>query len=510
MSTISVRSAAPLQGVGMQERWIVLATLLIVALVTRFSYFGNPEYHVDEEFYFLVAQRMWQGDLPFVDIWDRKPIGLFLIYGALWPLRHGDMLAVQIAGLGFSVATGYVLWQIARRQLPALLASLPGTLYLLWMPVFGGANGQSPVFYNLFMALAARLLLEMGDHEAASTAFRRKGLLAMLLVGLAIQVKYVAVVEGAFFGLYLVGLALARGMPVARVVRLGAAGALCVFGPTIAALGVYAALGHADAFVFANFQSIFLRARLAEPYLQKLTTYIVLMGLPLFVVSLGAVLKVASGLGSAGRMAGRDRLFLIGWSLAAFGGFISVGNFYDHYALPLLPPLLALCACLFEAAIPTFILVLLLGAWPVHWAPRTSMQIMKDSRETVFGLAEAMRPYLPHGGLFIYDGPSFLYVAADAKPLTRFAYPDHLSNLVEQTALGIDTGKEMARILAARPAVIVTSDRGIIPRWNMATRPQLLAALTRDYREIARGKEGRGYRSYIVNVRRDLLADQAD
>jgi hypothetical protein len=126
------------------------------------------------------------------------------------------------------------------------------------------------------------------------------------------------------------------------------------------------------------------------------------------------------------------------------------------------------------------------------------------SRATISALTQEIRPYLKHGKLFVYDGPSFLYVSTGADIPTPYAYPDHLSNLVEQNALGIDTGREMQRIIAARPAVIVTSDKGLIPLWNMTTRRQVNAALARDYVEIDRRLGAWSRRYYIVNVRRDL------
>ncbi len=57
-----------------------LLILLAVAILARALTFGNPVVHVDEEFYFFTGHSMWQGAWPFVDVWDRKPVGLFLLY----------------------------------------------------------------------------------------------------------------------------------------------------------------------------------------------------------------------------------------------------------------------------------------------------------------------------------------------------------------------------------------------------------------------------------------------
>ena len=67
-----------LAGVALKPvgRWALLGLLL------RGATLGYPIIHIDEQFYLLVGDRMLHGAVPFVDIWDRKPIGLFLIYAA--------------------------------------------------------------------------------------------------------------------------------------------------------------------------------------------------------------------------------------------------------------------------------------------------------------------------------------------------------------------------------------------------------------------------------------------
>ena len=62
-------------------RWgFRLMVLLAVALAARAITFGNPLVHVDEQYYFVVGDAWRHGAIPYVDVWDRKPIGLFLIY----------------------------------------------------------------------------------------------------------------------------------------------------------------------------------------------------------------------------------------------------------------------------------------------------------------------------------------------------------------------------------------------------------------------------------------------
>ena len=44
------------------------AILTAVAVAARAGTFGNPNIHVDEQFYLYVARRMLEGARPFVDV----------------------------------------------------------------------------------------------------------------------------------------------------------------------------------------------------------------------------------------------------------------------------------------------------------------------------------------------------------------------------------------------------------------------------------------------------------
>ena len=66
-----------------RTHWAVFV-ILLVAVATRSATFGNPLVDMDDQFYWLVGRSWWDGHWPIVDIWDRKPVGLFLIYGAIW------------------------------------------------------------------------------------------------------------------------------------------------------------------------------------------------------------------------------------------------------------------------------------------------------------------------------------------------------------------------------------------------------------------------------------------
>ena len=130
---------------------------MAVAIAARAVTFGSPVVHVDEPFYLTVADMMRHGAIPYVDVWDRKPVGLFLLYwtAAIWGLPASLYVYQAMAGASV-VATAWLGTSLAERagwRAGALPAAL---LYILWLDLADGQGGQTPVFYNLLMAGAAQ------------------------------------------------------------------------------------------------------------------------------------------------------------------------------------------------------------------------------------------------------------------------------------------------------------------------------------------------------------------
>lgn len=195
---------------GDRRAWtIVLAVILIATFAIRATHFGNPSMHVDEDFYLLVGDRMLhQGALPYVDIWDRKPIGIFLIYAAIRLLGGAGFVQYQVVATLFAAATAFVIARIAARFTTLFASTVAGLCYILWIGLFGGEGGQTPTFYNLFTAVAALLTMKAALADPVDLGLiRRNGAIVMLIVGVAMQIKYNVMFEGIFFALTLLWVA---------------------------------------------------------------------------------------------------------------------------------------------------------------------------------------------------------------------------------------------------------------------------------------------------------------
>lgn len=474
-----------LRGPGSTGAWIDGAILLLIALLTRVQVLGNPLVGFDEQFYLLVGERMLHGAIPYVDLFDRKPIGLFAIYAGAAASGIEPFLAYKLLALVFAWLTA---WTIAAMARPAgrFGALAAGAAYLVWLPFAEGEGGQAPVFYNLPMALAGWLAWRALDTRDKAGS---RGAGAMALAGLAVQIKPTVVIEVAWLAIAM----LPRLRAERRLPWLVAWAALLVAPTALVALW-YARLGQFDAWTFATVTSQF--GRRPDPFGARIVGLAGIAGILL--------LPLAAGWLACRAGPPAWRRFFTGWTIAALVAMLAVGSFLSpHYLLPVLVPLLVRGAPAManhgRAAMIGLGAFALLGQVVLH-----AVYTGKGTRADAMALAAAARPN--SGCLYVYDGPPATYLLTGACLATRWPFPGHLATLSEASAraIGTDPVTELRAILGRKPEVILDT----APAYslhNPATRAVLQAALDRDYRLAASLRVGQ--RQRLVWRRRDTVCD---
>lgn len=472
---------APWGSVERAGVWLPLGLILLAAVAIRYPNYANPAVDFDETFYLLTGDRMLGGALPFVDIWDRKPVGLFLIYAAIRTLGGTGIAEYQVMATLFAAATGWVIYATSRRWTGRWAAVAAAVVYLLHMRLFMSAAGQSETFFNLFLAGAGWLAMRANDTEDRPRIFQL-GCGATLLLGLAIQIKYMIVPQCLFFGGFFLWRLHAAGSPLATIVTRALFFALIGLAPTVAAASYYASVGELDAFVQANFLSIFSRGALDAKALNYTALYVIAGSAPIVVC---AAVTLVKGLRRRDPVPTRDVALLAGWFVASLVGFFMIGNIYIHYFAPALVPLCLLAAPLMRRLAPGAMIFILLANWAGQLSAYPNLGVTDRNRKGMAAITRAVAPHIGTRCLYVYDGPSSAYLLTHSCLPTRFVYPDHLNNAMEADALGIDTVAEVRRILETRPGAILIANRPVVPLWNPGTLRLVREALARDYIRIA-------------------------
>ncbi|MGN7997366.1 ArnT family glycosyltransferase [Sphingomonas sp. 22176] len=429
-------------------RWLVL---LVAAALVRSPTFGNPLVHVDEEFYFVTAQHMLHGALPFVDIFDRKPVGLFLLYVPAAALGFPwGILAYQLMALASVVLTAVMIARLADRAGWHRGATPAALLYIFMLNIADGQGGQAPIFYNLMMIGAIALVLPRADDAAADWRRIARAMGAMLLVGLAMQVKYSVLFEGLFLGLWLTVREWRLGAtPLQWAIRI-AAYALAAMVPTVLAGAVYAALGHFDAWFFANFKSILDRK--SDPASELALAFLQMV---LFLGPLLTVCWFSRRLPPADALTEQRRNLLFGWLIASVVGLILFGSWFNHYALPVMMPASLCCAGFFGAA-PQGRRIVAPALLAVALVAGETIVVTSAWRRGNDAQLETIAAAIGHGPgcLYLHSGDTAIYAASGRCAASAWVFPSHLARERENGAVGVDQLEEVDRIFRRHPAVV--------------------------------------------------------
>jgi hypothetical protein len=492
----TVRGAARLD-------WVATAALMLAAaFFLRVWEFGNPIKGLDEQFYLLIGDRMWSGVIPYVDIWDRKPVGLFVLFAGIRLLGGDGIVQAQIVATIFAAATALIVTSIARRSVDRLPATSGGLTYLIGTHMLWGGNTQTPVFYNLFIAGAAWLVLRTSPRlDARGDPVR--AIAAMLLAGLAIQIKTNAVFEGAFLGLWMIWRLHRAGATARRTVAIAAVLAFAGLLPTLAAMASYAAIGHFQEWWFANAVSQLLKHTDSTAAMLRLGETIAL--------SAPIVLLVGVGLSRLTSQFSRwspDAIFLASWAAVCIVDGLAIGGFWAHYMLPLVVPAAILSASAY--AMPRFGLIgfAIFSAYPIVDATLLDHIAATSERAHAAATVAAIPDDVATDCMFVYQGPVIYYHLKHACTVSRFVFSDHLRSSAEADALGENASTALRAALAKRPGVILDIEHSAWKEKNRANDAIIANELRRHYTATARLPQEHyltGKEWLIVWRRNDLL-----
>lgn len=453
--------------------------MTIATVVSRMQIFGNPIVYTDEEYYLLVGDRILHGAIPYIDLWDRKPAGLFLLFAAIRSLGGNGVFAYQIVGTLFAIATSLLIVRIALEFSNGWGAVAAGVAYIAWLNLGTAGGGQSPLFYNLPVCAAGLITLRavQGSTKPFPT-LTGAGASAMLLMGLAIQIKYSAVFEGIFFGIVFLALSW-KEFSISGFLSNALLLIVIALLPTLAILAAYAATGHGEAFIYANFISVFERGNPGGLKLLRNLGAISLVLMPLILCAIGRPVRTDVPAKAA-------RRFVLLWLAASIGGVLVFGTYLQHYLLPVLVPAAAAAAVLFGRERGWVPGVLLIATAFV--AGQVLLAHDARHRGTARQFAGITHFIDPDGCLFVYSGEPAFYRASRACIPTRFAFPSQLSRLGEATGIGANPVTEIIRIMRTHPATVIVSQP--YSDEDRAARQVTLDALNKDYVRVLHTRLG--------------------
>lgn len=422
-------------------------TLGVASVVHLPGLFIGPS--LDAGVFGVVGWRMANGALPYRDVWDHKPPGIFLVNflaaaaGELqWPVVWAlSVLAVTAV----AIATCHVVLAFAGGRIAAVAGAATAAVGGQYLLTLGGGLTE-PFAAALAMVAFARAL------TARSTA-------AWALIGVVLGLSVLTSTQLAPAVAGVTAIALGRDGRWGRMAAMGL-GLAVVAAATLVALAVSGTLAAAMDAVL-SYNAAYRSSAGVDPRRWSLVPWTVLVTLPL----------VAPALVGALRLRAHPPAFTVGigavvWIVMAVAVILVQDRFYAHYAIGLVPPLAILAAVgLMDLhahpplrrgwLVPGAVLVLIgTISLPVSFlgaAQEGSSWLESNRRSDAVGAA--IRDLAsPQGTVLVWGNEPWLYRMADRTPTTRFVY---MLPLVTPGYGSEELTGELRRTLEADPPQLV-------------------------------------------------------
>jgi hypothetical protein len=463
----------------------LLAVYVAIAVAFRAPAHLYVDLNLDESLYRLIGDSLAAGHAPYTTLWDRKPVGTFLITAAI-RLGFGEsLLAFRLTASFFVAVTALLLHLNGRIIFPAQpwVGAIAGFLFIVHSTQNGGAGTNTELLYT--PAGLAGLLCLLRAARSSGAAVPGLGFLAGLAFGIALHIKQYAIFDVlayAAMGLLLAPDPWARET-LRRQAGIAVATAIGMLVPALAFLLWYLGIGRLDLYLEANVRANLGLLGAAVPAFNLPGLKVGLSGFaPLFIgtaVTLGLMPLLPEA-----RAARRGVLALLCWLAAMALSLLASRRFADHFFLQVLPAiamttalglvLLARAVAASGLASPRGARLGLLGvvgliglgsaARPFHAAAETLWRRHVDGiahwGDRTATVAAAIGERVDGAGsVYVFGRLLGLYGLTATAPPTRFPFGEHLF----AGYAPVDGAAEMARILATRPRFVVVDNHWLAP-----------------------------------------------
>jgi hypothetical protein len=465
------KSVVPTFRTGADARWIDAAAIAMFVLIVRLPGFPASSLDWDESCYVLLAQQILSGHIPYVTMFDQKPLGAPLLFAFAMGLFGKNLMVIRLLGAISVLATCLMLRSLASLVGLSRMSAL-GTA-LLYGSFSTQCSGLQGTNIEILIApfTTGAFLIAFRNQFALSVARRTAVFIVTgVLFGIAIQLKYLPVISAAAMYLALVTVWLAtKSINFRSAILLG-----CVFGgvcllPTISAVATYWWLGHLDEFLLANFGFMPSYVRVVEPFSAMVPRIIHNVAAISLLIVLAGTAVVRKSLDH------RTMFIVILWLIAEAVALAAPWKFWDHYFLLLLPPLCLLAGSYFdslmrsvaacmESSRKTQIIVLRAVMTAVILAPlvdvaswiiRGDLQISQPDMPRQ--VAEVLQTdTLPGKTVWVVDYKPIIYFLSGIDSPTRFPFPPSLVGSLSSYN-GSHPDREVRRILAMKPTYLIIS-----------------------------------------------------
>jgi 4-amino-4-deoxy-L-arabinose transferase-like glycosyltransferase len=333
---------------------LALVAILGLTFLLRMKFWGQP-FEMDEGAYGYMGWGMLHGLVPYKDMYDQKPPGIFVLNSLVFLLFEPTALNLKIFASIYSLGSVLAVFMVTRKLAGREEGCLAALLYGIFScgPHIQGGGVNSEVFMVLPYTLAAYSLLKLLESGS-----RKNYLYFGFWTSLACTIKQVALVNFLWLASYLV-IRIWQRRQLDTVSRVLADGFLVVIGAVIPWLPFLLYFHWKDALGSLYFWQVSFNLHYIAKNHQNLANLSVFLARMISVLSENGFLWLTAlaGIGFrwpiirrkvGGSKQGTESwrrtawILMATWPMFSFIGVVLGGRFFPHYFIQIIPSLAVL------------------------------------------------------------------------------------------------------------------------------------------------------------------------
>ncbi len=435
-----------------QNTLLIGLAYVVFAIGFRFFTFFPSVIDHDESTYLVIANELLKGQHYWLDIFDTKPIGIFLLYAGFIKIAGHSIFFLRLLTAIWIGLTAWLIHDIQRKWCPSGPGPwLSGMFYLgmISLYTFYGASPNTETYFSSLAILAIWLVFRWSWQWWSF-------ILAGFSLGFALIIKQAVLFDAVALGLFLLWMIISqKRKPLKQLMQLGTMTVISVV-PMLAVMLWYIQMDALDVFIDYQF---FLPGRYLENAHRSFEWLMIpdffLRYLPMTILAVVAVTRLTI-----------KRMPVIGfyllWLFLALIGALVPKNAFGHYVVSMIPALALLAGLAWH---PDTVL----PRW-MHWLRNTRVGY---GILAVFLFLNAILQYNDYivkpdpmrvacemiraSGIpdpVVYTGTTnyqILYFLLDCPPPVAYPHPSLLFDDRFRTVLHIDTIGEYNKVEAIQP-----------------------------------------------------------
>ena len=443
----------------------------------------------DEGLYFLIARDWIAGKLPYTEIWDNKPIGIYLIYSLGIILFGSSVFSTAIMACIAVTLTCFILYKFGtsigngQRQ----VGLIAGLLYATFSTGNDELAANTEIFFAIFTTFSFYQLFQVNTENSIRHNSLRL-LIIGLAMGIALSLKQVVIFE--FIAIViLTAIALRFLPPKAKKYRLKylCQSYLCLLSgfllPTFLIASYFLINGHFNDYISANFTANLLRIGGERVTLVSLASGLIIQVKRNLFLSIGllSIPLYMRKIGKKNLGENRKLTYLLVWIFAAILGISSPKSFYSNYFIQVLPSLALLNAYLINSValrmnengtVKKIILLNFILITPIFnnlypqiqlsgkYVYFRSIRGIEDWGNTPAAIARYLNQRVSSSEyVYVFNYYAAIYCLVPAKVPTRYAFPLFITTKLAKIT-GKDPARELDSIMAKKPLYVIKSSAG--------------------------------------------------